>query len=139
MGYGEATPEELYKDFKVQIKQSFKHLGVVATFIPFVESQVTRGALGGVQRSKANTKPIPVKCYYIPSPSENIRRMFGITDVAEDILILEKSAFPYTLTDKDKFQIFQREYTVRSIKADALFMLGGENDSTIIVVGIVSK
>lgn len=139
MGYGQASPNELHKLFRDQVRDSFKNLGVDVTYIPYTATTTQTGALGGTQKTVVPAAPITVKGYFVLNPSENIRKQFGVQDGVEAVLFLEKDKFQYQIDAKDKFKVYAKDFIPRNVKDDALFHLDGVTIANVIIVSLVTK
>lgn len=141
MGYGEASTKDMYDNFKYQLKESFRDLGVKVTYAPFSESTVATGRLGSVKSVAAKDTARDVIGYPIFQPSENIRRSIGIQDAIDAIVYLQKLDFPDGVNVKDSFHINGKQFVPKNTKPDALFRMNVELEieASIIAVALVCK
>lgn len=141
MGYGEASTEDMYANFKSQLKASFDDLGVKVTYAPFSPETAEIGRLGSVKQVKAKDTSKVVVGYPIFQPSENVRKSLGIQDSIDALVYLRKEDFPNPIVEKDAFHINGKQFVPKNTKPDALFRKSVELEieTSIIAVALVSK
>lgn len=141
MGYGEASTEDMYANFKSQLKASFDDLGVKVTYAPFSPETTEVGRLGSVKQVRARDTSRTVTGYPIFQPSENVRKTLGIQDSIDAIVYLRKADFPDAITEKDSFHVNGKQFVPKNTKPDALFRKSVELEieTSIIAVALVSK